>query len=198
MNDHRKAEILKACITQHVSMSSDEMEQVLSCFEPLDIKKGDHLLQAGKTCRHLAFIEEGFLRMYNIVDGKDITYWIGGSGRFITSVASFVFQTSNYWNIQAVTSARAWTISRDNHFGLGKQVPKWIEFDNLLLAHAFAILEKSMFAHLHTTARERYETLMVEEPELFNHVSLQYIASMLGIAPESLSRLRKKAADSSS
>ncbi|MEL6919287.1 MAG: Crp/Fnr family transcriptional regulator, partial [Bacteroidota bacterium] len=53
-------------------------------------------------------------------------------------------------------------------------------------------LEKSMFSQLHTTAQQRFENLLKEEPTLFNNVPLQYIASMLGITPESLSRLRKK------
>ena len=48
-----------------------------------------------------------------------------------------------------------------------------------------------MFSQLHTTAQQRFENLLKEEPALFNHVPLQHIASMLGITPESLSRLRK-------
>ena len=82
-------------------------------------------------------------------------------------------------------------ISRQKHLELCKQQPKWLEFDNLLLAHSFALLEKSMFSQLHTTAQQRFENLLKEEPALFNKVPLQHIASMLGITPESLSRLRK-------
>ncbi|MEM8969661.1 MAG: cyclic nucleotide-binding protein, partial [Bacteroidota bacterium] len=78
----------------------------------------------------------------------------------------------------------------DKHFQLCKTQPKWLEFDNLLLAHSFALLEQSMFAQLHTTAQQRYEKLMQDDPTLFNQVPLQYIASMLGITPETLSRLR--------
>ena len=48
-----------------------------------------------------------------------------------------------------------------------------------------------MFSQLHTTAKQRFDSLLKEEPELFNNVPLQYIASMIGITPESLSRLRK-------
>jgi CRP-like cAMP-binding protein len=148
-------------------------------------------LQSGKVCREMAFIATGYLRMYDIADGKEISFWIGSSGKFITSVSSFVFQTQNFWNIQAITDCTLYVISREKHMELCKTEPKWLEFDNLLLAHSFALLEKSMFSQLHTTAKERFENLMEEEPELFQHVPLHYIASMIGIAPESLSRLRK-------
>ena len=78
-----------------------------------------------------------------------------------------------------------------NILNFANKQPKWLEFDNLLLAHSFALLEKSMFSQLHTTAQQRFENLLKAEPALFNHVPLRHIASMLGIAPESLSRLRK-------
>ena len=183
--------LLEDCITTQVSMDKKSLEIVLSKFEKVEIKKNEYVLQSGKVCREMAFIATGYLRMYDIADGKEISFWIGSSGKFITSVSSFVFQTQNFWNIQAITDCTLYVISREKHMELCKTEPKWLEFDNLLLAHSFALLEKSMFSQLHTTAKERFENLMEEDPELFQHVPLHYIASMIGIAPESLSRLRK-------
>ncbi|WFO16472.1 Crp/Fnr family transcriptional regulator [Cellulophaga baltica 4] len=183
--------LLEDCITTQVSMDKKSLESVLSKFEKVEIKKNEYVLQSGKVCREMAFIATGYLRMYDIADGKEISFWIGSSGKFITSVSSFVFQTQNFWNIQAITDCTLYVISREKHMELCKTEPKWLEFDNLLLAHSFALLEKSMFSQLHTTAKERFENLMEEDPELFQHVPLHYIASMIGIAPESLSRLRK-------
>lgn len=184
-------EKLKNCIASQVSIKNESMDHILSLFEPLEIDKGEFFLQAGKICRKMAFIESGYMRLYNIVDGKEITLWIGSEGKFITSLSSFIFETNNSWNIQAITECSLYTITRDNHFRLNKTYPEWLEFDNILLANSFALLENKMFFQLHTTAKQRYDRLMSEEPELFRYVPLQYIASMLGIAPESLSRLRK-------
>jgi len=50
-----------------------------------------------------------------------------------------------------------------------------------------------MFAHLHQSAQQRFETLFDEHPSLLNEVPLQYIASMLRMTPETLSRLRSQA-----
>jgi len=184
-------EKLKNCILSQVSINEKSMDNILSVFEVFEIRKGDFLVESGKICQKLAFIESGYMRMYDLVDGKEITLWIVGDGRFITSLSSFIFQTKNNWNIQAVTDCKLYIINRKNHFDLNKIEPKWLEFDNILLANSFALLEKIMFSHLHTTAKQRYEMLFKEEPELFKNVPLQYIASMLGITPESLSRLRK-------
>lgn len=191
-------EELRNCIANQIPIDKGSLDEILSNFETKTIKKGDFLLESGKICQELAFIQTGYLRMYDIVDAKEITFWIGSKGRFITSLSSFIFESANYWNIQAITDCTVHTISRKRHFELSKQLPKWLEFDNILLANSFALLEKSMFSQLHTTAQQRFEFLLSEDPALFNHVPLQYIASMLGITPESLSRLRKKLVQKSS
>lgn len=184
-------EKLKNCILSQLSIEKKSMDNILSVFKPLEITKGEFFLKSGKTCRQMAFIESGYMRMYDIANGKEITLWIGANGKFITSLSSFIFATKNNWNIQAITDCKLYIINREDHFKLNKTEPKWLEFDNILLANSFAFLEKNMFAHLHTTAKQRFQSLLDLEPDLFKHVPLQYIASMLGITPESLSRLRK-------
>jgi CRP-like cAMP-binding protein len=41
-------------------------------------------------------------------------------------------------------------------------------------------------------AEERYLKLLKDYPEIIQHVPIQYIASFLGMKPESLSRIRRK------
>ena len=123
---------LKNCILSKVSIEETAMNTILSVFEPLEITKSEFFLESGKICQQMAFIDSGYMRMYDIVDGKEITLWIGSASSFITSLSSFVFQTSNNWNIQAVTDCKLYVINRENHFKLNKTEPKWLEFDNLL------------------------------------------------------------------
>ena len=191
-------EPLRECISNQINIDKDALDDIVSSFEIRKIKKGQFFLESGKNSKEMAYIESGYLRMYDIADGKEITFWIASEGKFITSLSSFVLECENYWNIQALTDCSLFVITKENHFELCKRQPKWLEFDNLLLAYCYALLEKSMFAQLHTTAQQRFESLLNEDPVLFNHVPLQHIASMLGITPESLSRLRKNLAQSNS
>jgi hypothetical protein len=72
------------------------------------------------------------------------------------------------------------------------KLPKWNELDKIFITKCFTILEERIFSHLYMTAEERFHQLFKQHPELFNQVPLQYLASMLGMTPETLSRLRKK------
>lgn len=181
------------CLTEHLAFHPEEQKEITAQFNKRTYKKGEYLLKAGQKCREMAYIQSGYLRMYNTVDGNEVTLWIGGEASFITSLSSFIFETANFWNIQAITDCEVQIIGRTPHFELLKTVPKWMEFDNIILARAFALMEQRLFAHLHTTAQERYQDLLHQDPSIFKYVPLQYIASMLGITPETLSRLRKNA-----
>jgi len=60
------------------------------------------------------------------------------------------------------------------------------------LPSCFITLEDRIFSHLSLNAEERYDAFFQNNKEIFNHVPLQYIASMLGMSPETFSRIRHK------
>jgi CRP-like cAMP-binding protein len=71
-------------------------------------------------------------------------------------------------------------------------VPKWNEFERLFIGKYFVIMESRVFDLISKPAEERYQQLFDQNRELFNQVPLQYLASMLGMTPETFSRIRKK------
>ncbi len=161
-------------------------------FREKQLAKGDYLLKPGQTCHTLIFIYQGVLRMFNLTEKEEITLTFGSEKNFITDLTSFIHQTPAGWYIQAETDMKLLVISREDHFAMLKKYPEWLAFDNLVLANGFSILERRMFDHLYMSAEDRYRRLLSEQPTLFNRVPLQHIASMLGMKPETLSRLRKK------
>jgi len=184
---------LFTCISDQITIKPEVLDDILIRFDPLHLDTGEFFTEPGKLCHKLAFIHSGVLRMFNHHEGREITLWMGSENRFITDLSSFNNQTPAKWYIEAVTPAKLLTISRDDHFSLLETNPKWLEFDNRLLTNAYTMLEERMFAHLYMTAEERYQKLMEHSPSLFNRVPLKQIASMLGMTPETLSRLRSKA-----
>jgi CRP/FNR family transcriptional regulator, anaerobic regulatory protein len=53
-------------------------------------------------------------------------------------------------------------------------------------------MENRDFSHLAISAEERYTAFYNQNRELFNQIPLQYITSMLGMTPETISRIQKK------
>ena len=62
-----------------------------------------------------------------------------------------------------------------------------------IMAEEYCKILEERIMSLHTkSAEQRYQTLLREQPEVSQRVSLGHIASYLGITQETLSRIRKK------
>jgi CRP-like cAMP-binding protein len=170
----------------------EELNNLSSLFQLTTLKKGDYLLKSGKRCDKLSFVQTGLLRIFGVADGKEVTQWISTEGYFSTDLASFVFESPSRWTIQALVDTEIYTITKDNYKKIGSIVPKWNELEKLFIVKCFTILEDRIFTHLSMSAEERYNSFFENNKELFNQVPLQYIASMLGMTPETFSRIRKK------
>lgn len=172
--------------------NEEERNRVQELFRSVSLKKGDFLAQTGKTCSELAFVRSGLLRIYDYADGREITQWISSPGYFVTELNSFLFQTPSRRYIEALTSVELYAVSRTDYDKLHAVVSHWPEFEKAFMAKCFTMMEDRIFAHLSMTAEERYQLFFEQNKELFHQVPLQYIASMLGMTPETFSRVRKK------
>lgn len=168
------------------------MDKITSLFTETELKKGDYFTKSGQYCEKLSFVRSGFIRVFATANDKEVTQWISTKGYFITDLYSFNFKQRARWNIQALTDCELYTINKDNYALLNNLVPNWVEMEKQFIAGCFIQLEDRVFSHLSLNAEERYNKLFENNPELFNQVPLQYIASMLGMSPETFSRIRKK------
>ncbi len=183
---------LEHYIESYFGVGQTDLQKINTLFKPSAIKKGEYFLKADKQCDNLSFVKNGLLRMYALKDGKEITQWISGKGYFVTDLSSLLFGKAARWNIQAITDAELYTISKKDYLQIGTLIPQWHHLEKLFIARCFTILEDRMFNHLSMTAEERYEQLFAFNKELFNQVPLNYLASMMGMTPETLSRIRAK------
>lgn len=173
-------------------INSADLKIITSFFELNTIKKGDFVLESGKLCNNLSFVQSGILRMFIPSDGSEITQWISTKGHFSTDLSSFIFERPARSSIQALADSEIYSITKADYQKLGNLIPKWHELEKSFITRCFLVLEERIFSHLSMTAEERYEAFFKSNKELFNQVPLQYIASMLGMTPETFSRIRKK------
>jgi CRP-like cAMP-binding protein len=117
---------------------------------------------------------------------------MGGEGYFITDLASFLFDASANWSIEALTPAKIWTLNKSDYLEIQDQIPNWNVLEKRFIAKCFMVLEQRVFDFIALSAEERYLKYFENNKLLFNQVSLQYIASVLGMSPETLSRIRNK------
>mgnify|MGYP005813441859 CR=1 FL=1 len=187
---------LEKYIQTYFGVSKDDLTKISLFFKPVTLNKGDYFLKSGRYSQRLGFIQTGIMREFVIIKEKEVTKWISTPGYFVVDLSSFLFKKQvARWNIQALTDCELYIIDSNDYQKIGQVIPRWTELEKLFIAKCFTVLEDRVLQHISMTAEERYHQLLKFNKELFNQVPLQYLASMLGMAPETLSRLRKKAVD---
>ncbi|MDX2305964.1 MAG: Crp/Fnr family transcriptional regulator [Microscillaceae bacterium] len=189
----------KNYLSSYLNLSLIQSEKIVSFFKPTSLKKNDFFLKSGSLSNRLAFVQSGILREYLLTsEGKEITKWISTRGFFVVDLESFLFEKAARYHVQALEDSALLVIHKSHYNHIQDHIPEWPSLEKLFIVKCFSILEERIITHLSLTAEERYHWLFAYQPELFNAVPLQYLASMLGMTPETLSRIRKKNAERNS
>lgn len=179
-------------------LSRQELSIVQSYFKEERLCKNEMFTESEQICNRLSIVKSGILRVYALTEnGKEITQWLSTKDFFITEVTGFFFNQPNRWTIQAFTDTELLTITKTDYHKLCNEFPKWNEIEKKFILKCFAMIENRIFSHLSMTAEERYNQYFEHNRELFHQVPLQYIASVLGMTPETFSRIRKRQTESS-
>ncbi len=177
----------------YVQLTESDIEFCKQYFELKSFSKNNILEEENKIPKHLYFITKGFMRLfYYDENGDEITTLIASPNRFITSFLDFIHEKTSNANLECVTDCEFYRIERSNLLELIDKNENFKKFSLIIFEQAIATtqIRANDFATL--TADLRYKKLVEQQPEIIQNVPIQYIASYLGIKPQSLSRIRKQ------
>jgi CRP-like cAMP-binding protein len=181
---------LRRFTTGYISLSDAEWNRIEACLTRREVTKGALLLAEGNVCRHLYFLESGLLRFFILKDGDDITKYFTDVPYMFTSQKSFTAQQPAKESIEALEKSIIWQMTYDDAFRL-LTIDAWSTFIRKLIQEVQSYTEEILEALQTETAENRYRTLLATQPALVQRVPLKHLASYLGIAQPSLSRIRK-------
>lgn len=179
-------------LTSNVDVSETILAKLISQCKVKSYKKGAFLLQEGGVCKHNFFVEKGLLRQFTIdKKGKEHIVQFAPENWFISDRESIFFNQASQYFIQALEDTQVFLIENEMLLRLSKEDEKFMKFNNHLLHKHIMHLQKRIVQLLSASAEERYLDFVKVYPDLNLRVPQLYIASYLGITPESLSRVRK-------
>jgi CRP-like cAMP-binding protein len=184
-------------IKKYITITDEEWELVYDRLSEETYKEGDILLAEDKVCRHLYFLESGLMRYYVTKDGEELNKFFTEPPYLFTSQQSFGLETPALETIEALQDSTVWALTK-------QQVDELSEYSFWRLFAEKVKLEVQGFTEIileqiqGMTAEERYVWMLTNEQSLIRELPLKHLASYLGIAPQSLSRIRKKVAENRS
>lgn len=173
-------------------LSEDSKRQLLECVTIKSIPKGGYILKHGEVCKDIYYINKGFARIFYYKNGKEITEWFANEKHFCFSITSYFNNVPSNLVIDALEDSTVFFLSKNKH---EKLIRTNIEIANVMvksLSRSLILSQDRMEALQFQTAKQRYDNLINQHPEIIKKAPLQYLASFLGITQETLSRIRSK------
>ncbi|MET3877901.1 Crp/Fnr family transcriptional regulator [Chitinophaga sp. OAE865] len=153
-------------------------------------------IREGDTERRLAFIEQGVMRAYIIKhNGDEATLFLRWEKQFIASHDTIIHRKPSRFIYRALEPVTLLEIDYDVLEEVLKTHPEYEPLRNFFLMRMLSESLNMLESFVTLSPEERYRNLLSERFDLVNRVPDKYIASMLGITPVSLSRIRKRMLD---
>jgi CRP-like cAMP-binding protein len=174
-------------------LDSSEEEELRQAFNPQSFSKGEFVTEYGKVNNYLAFVSSGYCRVYVIdMEGNEVTIHMAGNRDFVGAISSFLTRSPSDEYVQAVTDVQLLTVSNSDLYQLYERSHRWERLGRMIMEGLFLRKQRRVISFIQQTAEERYKLMLQTKPDMLLHVPMHYIASFLGMSPETLSRVRAK------
>ncbi|WP_423999818.1 Crp/Fnr family transcriptional regulator [Maribacter sp. IgM3_T14_3] len=181
-------------IKSRATISQNDIDLIKKYFVSEEVPAQTILLEAGKVERYIYFLDSGIVKGYQNIDGKIVVQHLVAEQDFFTSLESFMTETPSMDYYETVTAARLVKIAKPDFDLLQRETNFWAIFvKEVTNEHLNCKLERVKDFQI-LTAKERYQKFVNQYPTLALKVSIDNIASFLGMEPQSLSRIRKQIA----
>ncbi|MBC8988044.1 Crp/Fnr family transcriptional regulator [Pedobacter sp. N36a] len=188
-------EVFFSHIQEKVSLNEVQKDILKTFFIPKKLRKKQYLLQQGDVCKYLSFVEKGLLMSYNVDDkGLEHINMFALEGWWSSDIHSFFTHENAVINIEALEDTEILMISSESFEEMTLKVPIMDRYFRILFQNSLFTKERRLISSISHTAQEKYIKFVESNPALVQRVPQNMIASYLGIAPETLSRIKKNIA----
>lgn len=188
----------KTFLDDYASLDALEWQMIKLRLNLKYYTKGEIIHFAGDVCQELVFINRGLLRGYMIAEsGKEYTWHIyyndehsKFSNYFATDYDSFINQKISNITIEVIEDCEVVTMSYtdiEQLFSISKKVEK---LGRIIAQEAYSVIHEYMLSYLSDSAKTRFEKFVANHSDWFVRIPQHYIATHLGITPQSLCRLK--------
>ena len=174
------------------SFSSEITEKIAASFKEATLEKGAYFLKEGEYCNKIGFVENGAMLYFMNLDGEEKVCDFGFEKNWVTHIKSMIGGIPTDMNIRALETTKIKWISGEKLEQITKEFPQINQLRVKLSEQYFVQSAERANELANLSAEQRYKKLVAEKPELLTKVPQYYLASYLGIKPQSLSRIRAK------
>ncbi|MBB6330219.1 CRP-like cAMP-binding protein [Chryseobacterium sediminis] len=186
-------DVLLSHIENKVDITDEQKSRIQSFFTLKKLRRKQYLLQEGDICKSLSFVSRGLLKSFFLDEkGNEHINMFAFEGWWISDFNSFINQEKSVLNIDAIEETEVLMITLENYEKMLLEIPVMDRYFRILYQNSLVTKDYRLIVSNGYTAEEKYLQLARKNPEMIKRVPHSLIASYLGLAPETVSRIRKK------
>lgn len=180
-------------IRKLTNISMEEATFFFSFFKERKYKKNTVLLREGDVANELYFVLKGALRQsFSNDNGVEKTCNFSFEAEFFTDLESFSRKSRAATNILALEPTECLVIKCTELVDAMNQSAAISEICKTIIENIATDNIKRIQSLLSLSPEKQFNALTQRNPQILQRVPQRYIAQYLGLAPESLSRIRKR------
>lgn len=184
---------LRTYLSHLITFSEAEWERLCAVLTVRHLAKGERLLTAPAVSRHLVFVNRGALRTFHPQEGMaDVTFYFFFENSFATDYESFMHRRPARFCIEAIEDCELLYLGYADVQRLYDELQEGQRLARQIAEGLYLALRQRAESLLLDTPEERYRQLLVTHSPILQRVNQYYIATYLGIKPQSLSRIRRR------
>lgn len=177
-------------LAPHVSFTPEELALLAPYRQPVRFAAGEIIFREGSVCREVVVLSAGLVRAYYHHEAREVNLRFLCAPTVVVALASFIRQTPAEETVEAVTEVEGFR-SRLADFQADHPGMLAEHMRRVLAEQHYLSMERRLRMLQWKSAAERYEYFVRHmEPDIVQRMPGYHVASYLGVAPESLSRVR--------
>ena len=188
MKEHLKNHIIK-----FTEIDEEQISEILTYFNFVEVPKRENLLIEGNTCKNNYFVTKGCLRLFFINEkGIEQTIQFALENWWLADYTSFSAQKPSDFYIQAVENSNLLTLDFKAQEALLHDFPQMERYFRLVHQRAHAASQFRIKTLYGFSREELYHLFNKRYPEFVQRIPQYLLASFLGFTPEYLSEIRNR------
>lgn len=185
-------DVARELARRYSTMTHEELDVFEDLLVPVKYGKNEKILSEGETCKHIYWIAKGMVREFYTKNGKELTEYIATENCIMMCIESLFREEPSKLQLVTLEPTVIYAIPR------AKLEQVAMRSVNIQILYRKILEESLILSQVHAdllrfeSAQSRYAKLVKLHPQIVLRAPLVYIANLLQMTPETLSRVRNQ------